>query len=99
MASRLLVPAGVGEVHLVDDTGGDEPEVREAPVTRQAAADAQSREVEDLVDHRRDALGARHHALGRHGAARLELTEVEPHGLRAEILIDVPASSPTRRLS
>ena len=33
------------------------------------------------------------------GAARLELTEVAPHGLRAEILIDVPASSPTRRLS
>jgi len=33
------------------------------------------------------------------GAARLELTELEPHGLLAEILIDVPATSATRRSS
>jgi hypothetical protein len=33
------------------------------------------------------------------GAARLELTEIEPHGLLAEILIDVPASSATRRIA
>jgi sensor histidine kinase YesM len=31
------------------------------------------------------------------GAARLELTELVPHGLLAEIRIDVPASSATRR--
>ena len=31
------------------------------------------------------------------GAARLELTELEPHGLLAEILIDVPAAGVTRR--
>jgi sensor histidine kinase YesM len=30
------------------------------------------------------------------GAARLDLTEIEPHGLFAEILIDVPASRATR---
>jgi LytS/YehU family sensor histidine kinase len=33
------------------------------------------------------------------GAARLELTELEPHGLLAEILIDAPATSATRRSS
>ena len=32
------------------------------------------------------------------GAARLELTEIEPHGLLAEILIDVPAADAPRRL-
>jgi signal transduction histidine kinase len=32
------------------------------------------------------------------GAARLELTELVPHGLLAEILIDVPAADPPRRL-
>ena len=32
------------------------------------------------------------------GAARLELTEIAPHGLLAEILIDVPAAGAPRRL-
>ena len=32
------------------------------------------------------------------GAARLELTELEPHGLLAEILIEVPAADPPPRL-
>jgi sensor histidine kinase YesM len=32
------------------------------------------------------------------GAARLELTELSPHGLLAEILIDVPAADAPRRL-
>jgi LytS/YehU family sensor histidine kinase len=32
------------------------------------------------------------------GAARLELTEVAPHGLLAEILIDVPTAEAPRRL-
>jgi sensor histidine kinase YesM len=32
------------------------------------------------------------------GAARLELTELEPHGLLAEILIDVPPAEPARKL-
>jgi len=31
------------------------------------------------------------------GAARLELTELAPHGLLAEILIDVPAAETPRR--
>ena len=33
------------------------------------------------------------------GAARLELTEIEPHGLLAEILIDVPGSGAPRSVS
>jgi len=33
------------------------------------------------------------------GAARLELTELAPHGLLAEILVDVPAADPARRLA
>ena len=66
------LPARMGQVHLVDDARGDEPQVAEAAVAREAAAHPETGEVEHLIDHRRDATRAGDDALRGHGPAGLE---------------------------